>query len=161
MRLGRWIAGPALAALVLGLAITGQAEVWTLRLTVIALRASGFDGVRVLGPGLFAVGPRSYAVVLACTPVVLTLCGLVLLGLGHQGWRRRLVEGIALLLGGWTLLVLNTVLSIHLHRTGLSWSWSHYPGLVAVYAVTLSLCLARALRSYGEVRGGLNSSNRA
>ncbi|HSF41244.1 MAG TPA: hypothetical protein VLT87_15710 [Thermoanaerobaculia bacterium] len=144
MRPGRWIAGLAVSGLVLGLAWTGLAQDWTTRLSLIALRASGLDGVRWLGPDLFAVGPQPYAVVLWCTPVVLSLCGFLLLGFARRSAWAYLAEAAVLFLGASALLTLNTVLSVHLHRTGLSWGWAHYPGLVTVYAVILGACLKKA-----------------
>lgn len=143
MRPGRWIAGLAISGLVLGLAWTGLAQTWTTRLSLIALRASGLDGVRWMGPGLFAVGPQPYAVVLWCTPVVLSLGGLVLLGFARRSAWVYLAEAALLFLGAWTLLTLNTVLSVHLHRMGLSWSWAHYPGLITIHGMILWVCLKR------------------
>lgn len=149
MNAGRWMAGLAVSGLVLGLAWTGLAQTWTTRLSLIALRASGLDGVRWLGPDLFAVGPQPYAVVLWCTPVVLSLCGLVLLGFTRRSAWTYLAESALLVLGAWALLTLNTVSSVHLHRMGLSWGWAHYPGLIAVYASTLGVCLKKAISPAG------------
>lgn len=149
MRPGRWIAGLAASGLVFGLAWTGLAQDWTTWLTLLALRASGLDGVRWLGPDLFAVGPQPYAVVLWCTPVALSLCGFALLSFARRSAWAYPAEAAALLLGASVLLTLNTVLSVHLHRAGLPWAWAHYPGLVAVYAVTLGVCLHKASSSAG------------
>ena len=156
----RLLLGGLLGAAWIGLGVSGLARAATLGLTVASLRASGLASARTAPPDLFVVGGQPYQITFGCTPVGISLCLLALLLCSRLPAGRWL--GAALLATGLAgpLMVSNTVVSVHLHQRGLHWTWAHYPGSAAVYALLLAgtWALARALGPRGDRSGPVQRS---
>ncbi len=101
--------------------------------------------VIAIPPDQFVVDGRAFVVSFWCTPTVLWLGCLYLLGMAGGSLRSYLIWSLGLMIAGAVAMAINIVFSVQWYAAGVPWGWAHRPGLVLIYTGFLGLTLYRAV----------------